>query len=209
MTLSFRLSAHAVAFAALLLTAGPALAHHPMGGAVPATAWQGFASGIGHPVIGLDHLAFLVATGLAVGIGRLGAWLPLLFVGTSLAGVVVFWLGLVLPGAELLVAATLLVAGMALATGRAPSRRGWAALLAFGGLAHGQAYAEAVLGAEPTPVLAYLLGLALVQSAITGGVALLVLRWPVAASLAMVRVAGLAIVLVGAATLARQALAGG
>lgn len=209
MTLSFCLSARAVTFAALLLAAGPALAHHPMGGAVPATAWQGFASGIGHPVIGLDHLAFLVATGLAAGIGRLGARLPLLFVGTSLAGVVAFWLGLVLPDAELLVAAMVLVAGMALAIGRAPSCRGWAALLALGGLAHGQAYAEAVLGAEPTPVLAYLLGLALVQGAIAGGVALLVLRRPAAASLVAARVAGLAIALVGAAALAGQALAGG
>lgn len=209
MTSSFRLSAHALAFATLLVATGPALAHHPMGGAAPATAWQGFASGVGHPVIGLDHLAFLIAAGLAAGTGRLGAWLPLLFVGTSLVGVMAFWLGLVLPGAELLVAATVLAAGMALAIGRGLSRRGWAALLALGGLAHGQAYAEAVLGAEPTPVLAYLLGLALVQSVIAGGSALLVRRWPVAASLAMVRVAGLAIVLVGVTALAGQALASG
>ncbi|MFN8984581.1 MAG: HupE/UreJ family protein, partial [Alphaproteobacteria bacterium] len=42
----------------------PAAAHHPMDGAMPETLWQGFASGIGHPVSGLDHLAFLLAAGV-------------------------------------------------------------------------------------------------------------------------------------------------
>ena len=33
----------------------PAAAHHPMGGAMPATAMEGFLSGLGHPVIEPDH----------------------------------------------------------------------------------------------------------------------------------------------------------
>ena len=50
---------------ATLLAATPALAHHPMGGEVPQTFWHGLLSGFGHPVIGIDHLAFVVAIGLA------------------------------------------------------------------------------------------------------------------------------------------------
>ena len=51
----------------------PALAHHPMGGAAATTAWQGFVSGVAHPVVGLDHLAFLLAAGvLAAAVGRRG-----------------------------------------------------------------------------------------------------------------------------------------
>ena len=42
-----------------------------MGGATPATFWQGLASGVGHPVIGLDHLVFLLAAGVLFGAGRL------------------------------------------------------------------------------------------------------------------------------------------
>lgn len=211
MSLAFRLSALLVALAGLFLAAGPAAAHHPMGGAVPATLWQGLASGLAHPVIGLDHLAFLIAVGLAAGVARRGPALPVLFVAASLLGVAARWLGLVLPGAELLAAAAVLAAGALLARGRAPDPRGWAALLAVGGLAHGQAYAEAVIGAEPTPVLAYLAGLALVQGAIAGGVALLPRRRPAAAvaGTPAVRLAGLAVVLVGVVALAGRALAGG
>ena len=43
---------------AILLTASPAFAHHAMGGGVPSTLGQGLLSGFGHPVIGVDHLAF-------------------------------------------------------------------------------------------------------------------------------------------------------
>ena len=39
----------------LLLSATFALAHHPMGGALPQTLWHGLLSGIGHPVIGIGE----------------------------------------------------------------------------------------------------------------------------------------------------------
>ena len=38
--------------------ASPALAHQPMGGVVPETLLHGLMSGVGHPIIGLDHFAF-------------------------------------------------------------------------------------------------------------------------------------------------------
>ena len=54
----------AVLALAAALAAEPALAHHVMGGAMPATFGQGLLSGLGHPIIGLDHLAALVGAGL-------------------------------------------------------------------------------------------------------------------------------------------------
>jgi len=111
----------------------PAAAHHPMGGAMPETLWQGFASGIGHPVIGLDHLAFLVAAGV------LAAALP--------------------RSSALRVLASFLIASMgALLAG-----------FALAGLFHGHAFAEAVIGAEATPIIAYLAGLAVIQVALMLG----------------------------------------
>jgi hypothetical protein len=68
------------AFSALLVlsaTAG-ASAHHPMGGTTPQTLWHGLLSGFGHPVIGLDHLAFVVAMGLLATPLARGALMPLL-----------------------------------------------------------------------------------------------------------------------------------
>ena len=41
-----------------------AWAHHPFGGQTPETFIQAFLSGVGHPVIGLDHLTFVIASGL-------------------------------------------------------------------------------------------------------------------------------------------------
>ncbi|MGK7870741.1 HupE/UreJ family protein [Falsiroseomonas sp. E2-1-a20] len=180
-------------FALPLLLAGPAAAHHPMGGEVPATLWQGLASGFAHPIIGLDHLAFLLAVGLIAGLARQGLARPLLFVVASLAGVTTAWLGLVLPGAEWLVLATVLVAGAVLVAGWRIAPAAWLGLLALAGLAHGQAYAEAVLGAEPTPVLAYLAGLALVQ----GGMVALVVRLARGLPVLVPRLAGGAVVAVG------------
>ncbi len=48
------------AFAAL---AEPVFAHHLMGGCTPATFSEGILSGLGRPIIGLDHLAAVVAIG--------------------------------------------------------------------------------------------------------------------------------------------------
>ncbi|MFM1901805.1 MAG: hypothetical protein RLZZ216_2381, partial [Cyanobacteriota bacterium] len=62
---------------ALLLwsLAAPALAHHPFGMAEGSqlNAWQGLVSGIGHPLLGPDHLLFLLAIGF-IGLGRPVAW---------------------------------------------------------------------------------------------------------------------------------------
>ena len=66
-----------------LLAASPALAHHPFG--MPEgsgiSAWQGVISGIGHPLLGPDHLLFLLAIAL-VGLSQPRRWvLPLLALG--------------------------------------------------------------------------------------------------------------------------------
>src|SRR6267378_3447944 len=54
-----------------MLAPAEALAHHVMGGKVPVTFMQGLLSGLGHPIIGLDHFAAVVGVGiLAALIGR-------------------------------------------------------------------------------------------------------------------------------------------
>ena len=57
--LSYARAALLAAFTAAL-AADPALAHHMMGGRMPATFGEGLLSGLGHPIIGLDHFAALV-----------------------------------------------------------------------------------------------------------------------------------------------------
>jgi urease accessory protein len=188
--------------ALLALAPLPAVAHHPMGGAVPSTPWEGFASGIGHPVIGPDHLAFLLAAGvLAAALPRGRAGLAILaFVAGGLAGSLAHVAGIGFGPVEALVALSVAVAGAALLAG-AP-----AALLpagfALAGLAHGHAFAEAAIGAEQGPVAAYLFGLAVMQ-AFVAGAAMLAARRVVAAGhgVALRRATGLAGIGLGVAFL--------
>ena len=97
-----------------------------MGGKIPTTFVEGFLSGLGHPVIGPDHLAFLLAIGVAVGVGGLNLVLPSLFVVASAIGVTLHVNGVNLPGAEIVVAVSVLFAGFLIARGRALPVSLWA-----------------------------------------------------------------------------------
>ena len=152
----------------------PALAHHPMGGATPATLWQGLLSGVGHPVIGADHLVFLLAAGVLCGAGRIvtqrqALLLAGLFALAAMVGTVLRVPGVVVPFAEGFVAVSLLALAACLLLGRLPGLRLGVPLALAAGLAHGHAFGEAVIGAETTPVLGYLAGLALTEMALMIG----------------------------------------
>ena len=190
-----------------LMTAS-ASAHHVMGGKMPTTFAEGFLSGLGHPVIGPDHLAFLLAIGVAVGVGGLNLVLPLLFVVASAIGVTLHVNGVNLPGAEILVAVSVLLAGYLIARGRALPVSLWAILFAAAGLFHGYAFGESIFGAERSPLHAYLLGLIIVQSVLTVGTALFVRRRAGGVSAIAPRLAGAVIIGVGLATLIAQLIPG-
>jgi urease accessory protein len=196
------------ALAVLLATAGTASAHHVMGGGLPSTFSQGFLSGLGHPVIGPDHLAFLIAVGVAVGVGGLSLALPIVFVAASAIGVALHVHGMNLPGAELIVAATVIIAGFSLARGRELPLAAWAALFGVAGIAHGYAYGESIFGAEPTPLFAYLAGLVIIQSALSIGVALLTRRSATQASAMAPRLVGAVVLGVGLTALIGQIVPG-
>ncbi|MFN4281700.1 MAG: HupE/UreJ family protein [Alphaproteobacteria bacterium] len=157
--------------AVLLVAANPALAHHAMGGETPDTLLAGFISGLAHPVIGLDHLAFVIAMGLASAFAPRSALAPLAFVAMTVFGCVLFLDGLELPLAEIVITGSVVLLGALVLSGRALPFAAYAALFAIAGLFHGWAYGESIIGAEPTPLVAYLAGFALVQYAIAFAVA--------------------------------------
>jgi urease accessory protein len=154
--------------AALLLAAGAtaARAHHAMDYALPATALQGFLSGLGHPVIGLDHFLFIAAAGVFAARFERGWFLPLLFVAASVFTAGVRYFGADLALGELPVAGTLVVLGAMMLAAQLPREGVVTLLFVVAGTLHGHALAEAIVGAERTPLAAYLLGLAVVQCAI-------------------------------------------
>jgi urease accessory protein len=156
------------ALAALLVLAPTAAAHahHPIGGTTPQTLWHGLLSGLGHPVIGLDHLAFVVAIGLLAAPLRRGALTPVAFLAAGALGVGLHLKGIGLPFGKPAVALSVAAIGGLVLAGRAFPAAALAGFFATAGLFHGHALAESIVGAEPTPLAAYLVGLVVVQSAI-------------------------------------------
>jgi urease accessory protein len=198
------LRASSLALMLVAVTGLPAEAHHVMGGRTPSTLMEGFLSGLGHPVIGLDHLAFIVAMGVAVGVAGLNLAVPALFIVASAIGVAVHVRGVTLPDAEILVALSVVIAGAMIASGRSLQALVWAALFVLAGLVHGYAFGESIFGAEASPLAAYLLGLVIVQVAVATAVALIARRSGAAAT--EPRLAGAAIAGIGIAILAGQLL---
>jgi urease accessory protein len=196
-----RLHRSALAAAAFLLVAAPASAHHVMGGKMPASFAEGLLSGLGHPIIGPDHLAFLVAVGIAVGAGGLSLALPLVFIAAMTAGVAVHVAGIGLPAAELMVALSVLLAGFLLVRGRPLPLAVWSVLFAVAGFFHGYTFGESIFGAEASPLAAYLLGLTAIQAALTVAVALVARRLGAELRGMTPRLAGAAILGVGFAAL--------
>ena len=158
--------------AGLVASAGTASAHHLMGGKTPSTFVDGILSGVGHPIIGPDHLAFLVALGIAVGVCRLSLLTPFLFLLAMACGVAAHVVAINIPLAELIVAVSVLAAGVLIALDRSIPPGAWSALFSIAGFFHGYAYGESIYGAEPTPLAAYLVGLVAVQTVLVVGIAL-------------------------------------
>ncbi len=162
--------------ASLLLLSSPALAHHPFGDKAPANVFEGFLSGLGHPVIGPDHLAFVIAVGFVAVVFQRGLLIPISFVVASLVGTIVHLLNVDLPAPEFFISASVLLFGLLLALKNSLPSGVVIALAAVAGLFHGYAYGEAVVGSEMFPLLAYLVGFTTIQMAIAIGVYLTVER---------------------------------
>ncbi|UBF26515.1 HupE/UreJ family protein [Kovacikia minuta CCNUW1] len=154
---------------ALLFVTTPALAHHAMGGRMPSSFFEGFISGIAHPLIGPDHFAFIVAIGLLAVARRQGILIPVAFVLAAMVGTGLHLLQLSIPGVELFVSGSILVFGILLAM-KESLGTGWViGLSAVAGLFHGYAYGESIFGAEMTPLFAYLAGFTVIQLVVSLG----------------------------------------
>tara|TARA_A100001037_G_scaffold296758_1_gene317711 strand:- start:211 stop:864 length:654 start_codon:yes stop_codon:yes gene_type:complete len=160
-----------IAAGALLLASTPALAHHPLGGLPMETISHGLLSGIGHPVLGFDHLFFIALVGVAALYTGRRYLTPAVFIVAMLAGTLAMSLGTGLPAAEIVVGFSLLVLGTAVLSGRALTVT--AAVLLFGvfGLFHGTAFGVSIAAQEAgvggAVLIGYLIGLGVTQYAIS------------------------------------------
>jgi len=143
----------------LLLLSPAAQAHHLLSLLhLKPSPFAGFFSGLAHPVLGPDHLLFLLALSL-VGLRHRVSWM-LGLLATGLCGSALGLLIPGLPGAEALVSFTLVVMALVL-MGRLPM------LVLIPAFAlHGYVLSASVLGWTTMPIAFYLLGLLLGQGAL-------------------------------------------
>nr|CAA9213709.1 Nickel-binding accessory protein UreJ-HupE [uncultured Armatimonadetes bacterium] len=131
-------------FLAALLAFAPAAAQAHSG----AGAAGGFALGLGHPLLGLDHLLAMVAVGIwAAQIGGRAVWaVPLSFAGVMALGGALGMAGVGLPFAEQGILLSVLALGLLVAAAVRPSVVTGMVLAAAFALFHGHAH-----GAEMPP----------------------------------------------------------
>ena len=167
---------------------------------------HGFVTGFMHPLTGADHLAAMVAVGLWSALAaRRGLdllWAPLAFAGMLLVGALTGLAGVQLPAVEPMIAASLLVLGLLVATRIHLPAAGAAAVVGVFAIFHGVAHGHELAGEQ---------GAALTLAGMVGATVLLHLSgiaigWALRhANAWLPRVAGAAVVALGA-TLLSQAV---
>lgn len=159
----------------VLIIGENALAHHPMGGKTPSNFFEGFMSGLGHPIIGLDHLTFVISSGLIAAGETLGLIIPIAFVFSTMLGTLIHVQELNLPIPEVVIASSVIGFGVLLTIKKIQQKSSLnytfilGIISAIAGIFHGYAYGEAIIGAEMTPLLAYLSGFIIIQLSISLG----------------------------------------
>ena len=126
-----------------------------------------------------------------------------------MAGVAVHLQGASVPGAEIVVAVSVIALGVAMLRRRQMPIGAALALFVIVGLIHGYVLGESIFGAERPPLAAYLLGLAVVQSAVALA-AMSVVRMLAhrTSDLSPVRLVGAGIAGIGIAVLMQQIVPG-
>ncbi|MEA5533248.1 HupE/UreJ family protein [Crocosphaera sp. XPORK-15E] len=201
----FNLSIILTLFTLLILTQS-ASAHHPFGGKTPSNLFEGFFSGLGHPIIGLDHFAFIIASGLLGTRFKQGFLIPIAFVVATMEGTGIHLQEINLPLAEGIIAASVIIFGGLLALKNNPLFSSYISMIIvatvamIAGVFHGYAYGEAIIGAEMNPLVAYLAGFATIQLLVAFaafGIGKVIMEKLSSKSISIFRIVGLGITAVG------------
>jgi len=153
-------------FLVLLVSSGVASAHHPLAGLPMSTFLHGILSGLGHPVIGIDHLFFVMAVGIGSYYARSPLLSPLFYLIGMVAGIVLIGAGMQLGYVEIVIALSLVLLGVVIISGWSMSTTQSRALFVFFGLFHGYAFGESMVGVESISEsvwAGYLIGLCSIQ----------------------------------------------
>jgi urease accessory protein len=195
---------------AAMLLAWPVLADTHTPEEVPQTFAEGFIQGVGVPVISVYHLAAMIGIGILVGIAARGVVPVLAFGAAAILGVAYQLSPYDLPADDAFVALTTMIIGLLILLRKPISPRVASGIFAVAGLVHGYSLGSVVATAGAVPVLAYVSGLLIVQTAIGVAACAITLgatKWP-ARRTVLLLAGGLVIVAGGLAAIEAAGLIG-
>ncbi len=148
-----------------------AFAHHPMSGLPMETFTHGLLSGVGHPILGFDHLFFVILVGIAALYTGRRYFAPAAYILAMLLGCLMMSTGVGLPAKEIVIGLSLLAVGMIVLSGRSMSGGVAICIFSLFGLFHGSAYGDTLAGQEAAVgwhvLIGYLTGLGVIQYVIS------------------------------------------
>jgi urease accessory protein len=148
-------------------------AHHPLSGTPMETFAHGILSGVGHPLLGFDHLFFVLVIGVAAVFTARRYSTPFAYIVAMLLGCLAMAKGVGLPAKELVIAVSLIVLGAAVFRGKTLGIAPTIVLFAGFGLFHGSAFGDSIVAQEASlgteVLIGYLMGLGVIQYAVAFG----------------------------------------
>ena len=152
------------------------LAHHPMGEAMPSTAWQGLLSGFAHPFLDAPYGLLFAFIALLAFAQHRQAYLFLLPLALNVGIFIGLMLTLILP-ITLSLASLIIITCLCLCLAAAmllhaqmtqgeQHRTTTLIITTILGISHGMQHAAEWIGAETTPIVAYAFGILLLHYAI-------------------------------------------
>ena len=164
----------------------------------PKTFAEGFMQGVGLPVISIYHLAAMIGIGILVGIAARGIVPVLAFGVAAIAGVAIQLSPYDIPADGAFVALTTMVIGVLILLRQTLSPKVASMVFAVAGLVHGYSLGAVLVGADAIPIVAYVAGLLIAQTALgvaSCAITLGATKWP--AQRTVLVVAGCLVVVAG------------
>jgi urease accessory protein len=147
----------------------------------PKTFAEGFIQGVGLPVISIYHLAAMIGIGILVGIAARGIVPVLAFGLAAIAGVAIQLSPFDIPADGAFVALTTMVIGVLILLRQPLSPKVASIVFAVAGLVHGYSLGAVLVGADAVPIVAYVAGLLVAQTALgvaSCAITLGATKWP-------------------------------
>ena len=132
-----------IIYSLILIVPNLALSHHPLNGSIMQNFNDGFLSGIGHPVLGLDHLMFILGVGFISYFSKKFFNYSFSFITGTFLGMFSLIYGLYLPFYDIIISVALICLGYLLLPKKQYNYKGL--IFSFFGIFHGWAYGSILL----------------------------------------------------------------